>query len=210
LRAILRASVGGNVQIMYPMITDVDELVRANALLEEAKGELRKARIPFNEAVVVGAMIETPAAAVSAHILAKHVRFFSLGTNDLIQYTMAVDRINDRVAYLYEPTHPSVLRLIRSTVEAGHARDLWVGVCGEMGGDPLMTPLLVGLGVDKLSMSPASMPLVKSCILKMSYTEARQLADRAMEMDSPKEIHAKCREMIARVAPDVLDLISHA
>ncbi len=210
LRAILRASVGGNVQIMYPMITDVEELVRANALLEEAKEELRRARTPFNEAVDVGAMIETPAAAVSAHILAKHVRFFSIGTNDLIQYTMAVDRVNDRVAYLYEPTHPAVLRMIRSTVEAGHARRLWVGVCGEMGGDPLMTPLLVGLGIDKLSMSPASIPLVKSCVLKMSYTEARELADRAMEMDSSKAIHAKCREMIARIAPDVLDLISHA
>ena len=210
LRAILRASTGGNVQIMYPMITDVDELIRANALLEVTKDELRRDLIPFDEKVEVGAMIETPAAAVSAHILAKHVRFFSLGTNDLIQYTMAVDRGNDRVAYLYEPTHPAVLRMIRSTVEAGHARNIWVGVCGEMGGDPLMTPLLVGLGVDKLSMSSASMPLVKSCILKMSYVEARALADRAMEMDSPKVIHDMCRELIARVAPEVLDLISHA
>jgi phosphotransferase system enzyme I (PtsI) len=210
LRAILRASVGGNVRIMYPMITDVDELVRANALLEEAKGQLRRLRVPFNEDIEVGAMIETPAAAVSAHILARHVRFFSLGTNDLIQYTMAVDRVNDRVAYLYEPTHPSVLRMIRSSVEAARQRSIRVGICGEMAGDPLMTPLLVGLGVDSLSMAPPNIPLVKSCILKMSYAETRDLVERAMGMDSPREIHDQCREMIARIAPDVLDLISHA
>jgi phosphotransferase system enzyme I (PtsI) len=210
LRAILRASASGNVSIMYPMITDVDELIRANAMLETAKEQLRRAQIPFDEKVEVGAMIETPAAAVSAHILARHVRFFSLGTNDLIQYTMAVDRVNDRVAYLYEPTHPSVLRLIRSTVEAGRARNLWVGVCGEMAGDPIMTPLLIGLGVDKLSMAPSSVPLVKSCILNLSTAEAVQLAERALEMDSPAAIHEQCRNLIGRIAPDVLDLISHA
>jgi phosphotransferase system enzyme I (PtsI) len=210
LRAILRASAVGNVQIMYPMITDVDELVRANAMLEEAKESLRRDKLPFNEAIEVGAMVETPAAAISAHILSKHVKFFSLGTNDLIQYTMAVDRVNDRVAYLYEPTHPSVLRMIQSSVVAGHARDIWVGVCGEMGGDPVMTPLLVGLGVDRLSMTPSSMPLVKSCILKLSYAKARELAEKALTLDSPREIYDRCRDMMAKVAPDVLDLISHA
>jgi phosphotransferase system enzyme I (PtsI) len=210
LRAILRASAGGNVKIMYPMITDIDELLRANVLLDEAKGQLRRQKIPFNENIDIGAMIETPAAAVSAHILARHVRFFSLGTNDLIQYTMAVDRVNDRVAYLYEPTHPAVLRMIRSSVEAGQQRAIRVGVCGEMAGDPLMTPLLVGLGIDSLSMGLASIPLVKSCILKMSYAEARALATDAMELDTPREIHDRCREMVGRIAPDILDLISHA
>jgi phosphotransferase system enzyme I (PtsI) len=210
LRAILRASASGNVKIMYPMITDVDELLRANVLLEEAKDQLRRQRIPFNEGIDVGAMIETPAAAISAHILSRHVRFFSLGTNDLIQYTMAVDRVNDRVAYLYEPTHPAVLRMIRSSVEAGRQRSIRVGVCGEMAGDPLMTPLLVGLGVDSLSMAPASIPLVKTCILKMPYAEARELAERAMELETPREIFDRCRDMIGRIAPDVLDLISHA
>jgi len=209
LRAILRASAQGNVQIMYPMITDVDELVRANQCLDEAKADLRKAGVPFDAAIEAGAMIETPAAAVAAHILVPHVRFFSIGTNDLIQYTMAVDRVNDRVAYLYEPTHPAVIRLIRQTVEASRARGIWTGVCGEMAGDPLMTPLLVGLGVERLSMAPANIPLVKSCILKMSAADAKALADEAMTLTSPRAILSLCRDLIARVAPDVLDLVGH-
>ncbi len=207
LRAILRAAVGGNVLLMYPMITTVEEVRRANALLQEVREELHREGMPFGERMPVGIMIETPAAAVAADILAKEVAFFSLGTNDLIQYTLAVDRVNDRVASLYAPTHPAILRLIRTTVEGGRHAGIWTGVCGEMAGDPVLTPLLVGLGVRRLSMNPANIPLVKHYLLKCSSSECRALAEEALAAETADAVLAMCRGMIRRVAPELLDLI---
>jgi phosphotransferase system enzyme I (PtsI) len=197
LRAILRASAVGNVKLMYPMISGVGELRRANAIADECRAELRAEGIPFDEKMEVGAMIEIPSAAISADILAKEVNFFSIGTNDLIQYSIAVDRLNEHIAHLYEPTHPSIIRLIRMTVQAAHAHNLWVGVCGEMAGDIALTPLLLGLGVDELSTGAALVPRVKRAVQALDIAACLQLLEEIKHMESPTEIFAKC-EAVAR------------
>jgi phosphotransferase system enzyme I (PtsI) len=207
LRAILRASAHGKISIMYPMISNVGEVVRANAMLEECKEELKAQGVPFNAEIEVGVMIEIPSAALTADLLAKHVSFFSIGTNDLVQYTLAVDRVNDRVAHLYEPTHPAVLKLIKATIEAGHAKGIWVGVCGQMAGDPLMTALLLGLGIDELSMVPSSVPLVKSIVRSITTTQAKTLADAALVAGTASEVLERCRALAAQVAPEILELV---
>lgn len=207
LRAILRASARGNVKIMYPMISNVSEVVEANEILEEAKEELRKKSMAFDENIDVGVMVEIPAAALTADIIAGHVKFFSIGTNDLIQYTIAVDRVNESVAYLYEPTHPAVLRLIKMTVEAGRRHGIWVGLCGEMAADPLMTPLLLGLGLDELSVAPSAVPLVKDAVRSVEYARTVELANRALASDSAVEVLGLCRELTREVAPEILELI---
>jgi phosphotransferase system enzyme I (PtsI) len=207
LRAILRASASGNVKIMYPMISNVGEVIRANELLEEAKRELAARGGKYDEGIEVGVMVETPAAALTADVLAEHVKFFSIGTNDLIQYTIAVDRVNELVAYLYEPTHPAVLRLVRSTIEAGHARGIWVGVCGEMAANPLLTPLLLGLGVDEMSMAPSAVPLVKDAVRSVSFARCRHLAEVALGCKTAVEVLAHCRELMRQSAPEVLELV---
>jgi len=207
LRAILRASAKGNVKIMYPMISNVGEVIRANSLLEEAKNDLLKAGIPFKSDIEVGAMIEIPSAALTADTIAEHVRFFSIGTNDLIQYTIAVDRGNERVAYLYEPTHPGVLKLLQHIIEAGHRHGIWVGLCGEMAADPLLTPLLLGLGIDKLSMAPLAVPLVKDAVRKVEYSRARELAQLALTCTSAVDVLSHCRKLTREVAPELLELV---
>jgi phosphoenolpyruvate-protein phosphotransferase (PTS system enzyme I) len=207
LRAILRASAHGKVCIMYPMISNVEEVIRANALLEECKKDLHRRKIAFDEQIEVGVMIEIPSAALTADVIAPHVKFFSLGTNDLVQYTMAVDRVNERVAHLYEPTHPAVLKLIQITIAAGHALGLWVGVCGQMGGDPLMTSLLLGLGVDELSMVPSAVPVVKDVIRSITLAQAKDLAQQALAAKSAAEVMQRCRDLTAKVAPEVLELV---
>jgi phosphotransferase system enzyme I (PtsI) len=203
LRAILRASAFGRVRIMYPMISGAEELARANAVLEEAKAELRQRGVAFQEEIEVGSMIEIPSAAATADILARHCRFFSIGTNDLIQYLLAIDRVNDRIAHLYEPTHPAVLRTIKLVIDDAHRYGLTVAVCGEMAGDPVYAALLLGLGADELSMAPALLPAVKYFVRAMKMSDARQLATEAMAMTEPKEIFAKAEEFYkARVKAD--------
>lgn len=206
LRAILRASAHGNVKLMYPMISSLDELLQANTLLEECRRELRADGRPFNPDLEVGAMIEIPSAAVMADVLARHAQFFSIGTNDLVQYTLAVDRLNPRIAQLFEPTHPAVLRLIRRTVEAAHAHGRWVGVCGEMAGEPVLAPLLIGLGADELSAAPARVPAVKFVIRRLKRAEAAELAAWALERDTGREILTRCRELAQRIAPSLFEV----
>ncbi len=201
LRAILRASAHGSVKLMYPMISGLEELQQANALLEECREELRNEGVAFDPAMEVGAMIEIPSAVLVADRLAEHVKFFSIGTNDLIQYTLAIDRLNDRIAHLYEPTHPAVLRLIRMTVDAAHRHGLWVGVCGEMAGDPVMVPLLLGLGVDELSAAPASVPRIKHLVRRCRISEARELAEWSLEQSSGGPVLARAQELARRLAP---------
>lgn len=205
LRAILRASAEGNVKMMYPMISGVDELNQANAFVEECKAELRAEKIPFDENLEIGAMIEIPSAAMVADALAKRLKFLSLGTNDLIQYTLAVDRMNDRVAHLYEPTHPAIIRLIKATVDAAHRNNIWAGVCGEMAGDPVLTALLLGLGVDELSAAPPLVPGVKFLIRRLKMDEARALADFALSSESSSEILARCQKLANEIAPSLFD-----
>lgn len=205
LRAILRASAVGNVKIMYPMISGVEELAQANELLDECKQQLREEGKAFDDKLEIGAMIEIPSAALAADALAKRVQFFSLGTNDLIQYSLAVDRMNEKIAHLYEPSHPAILRLIQMTVEAAHRKGLWVGVCGEMAGDPELVPLLLGLGVDELSASPPLVPQIKKLIRQIKQSEAEALVKEAMECDSGTEIHALSRKLARKVAPTLFN-----
>ncbi len=207
LRAILRASAFGKIRVMYPMVSNVDEVIRANALLAECKEELTRNRVAFDEQLEVGVMIEIPSAALTSDVLARHVKFFSLGTNDLVQYTLAVDRINDRVAHLYEPAHPAVLKLIKTTIDNGHAAGIWVGICGQMGSDPLMTPLLLGLGLDEFSVVPSSVPVIKDMIRNVSRAEARELAERALAASTATEVIELCRVLTARIAPEILELV---
>jgi phosphotransferase system enzyme I (PtsI) len=201
LRAILRASTTENVKLMYPMISGVGELDQANAVLDEYKAELRAENIPFDSKIPVGAMIEIPSAALAADALARRCQFFSLGTNDLIQYSLAVDRLNERIAHLYEPTHPAVLRLIKLTADAAHKAGIWCGLCGEMASDPALTPLLLGLGVDELSMAPSLVPQVKLLIRRLNMQQAKALADFALNCESGKEILEHSQALAKSAAP---------
>ncbi len=205
LRAILRASAEGNIKMMYPMISGLDELNQAHALVEKCKAELRAKNIPFAENLEIGAMIEIPSAALIADSLAKRVKFFSIGSNDLIQYTLAADRTNEKVSHLYQPTHPAILRLIKMTVDAAHAHGIWAGVCGEIAGDPVLTPLLLGLGVDELSAAPAILDQVKYMIRRVKLDEARELAEFALASESPTEIEARCLEFARQTAPSLFE-----
>src|SRR6266446_1862402 len=205
LRAILRASIEGNVKMMYPMISGLDELKQANALVEEYKTELRQEKIPFDEGLEIGAMIETPSAVMVADALAKRVKFFSIGTNDLIQYSLAVDRMNEKIAHLYEPTHPAIVQLIKKTIEAARRHKIWISVCGEMASDPILAPLLVGLGVDELSASPSLVPPLKFIIRRLKLAEARELADFALACESAAEILARCQDLARKIAPGLFE-----
>lgn len=192
LRAILMASAYGKVRLMYPMISGHEELARANAVLGECMAELKARGQAFDENIEVGAMIEVPSAAETVDLLAPNCAFFSIGTNDLIQYLLAIDRVNDRIAHLYEPTHCAVLRTLKRIIDGGHHAKISVSVCGEMAGDPIFAPLLLGLGVDCLSMAPPWIPSVKYIVRSMTMADARALAAEALTMNSPREIYAKC------------------
>jgi phosphotransferase system enzyme I (PtsI) len=190
------------------MVSNVDEVVRANHLLAEAKDELRQKGVPFNDALEVGVMIEVPSAAITASLIAPHAKFFSLGTNDLVQYTLAVDRVNERVAYLYEPTHPAIIRLIKNTIDVGHQHGIWVGICGEVAANPIMAPLLIGLGVDELSMSPAAIPMVKDVVRSLKFSQAEDLAERVLASESAAAVLDLCRDLTRKVSPEILELVS--
>ena len=187
LRAILRASARGNVKIMYPMISGVEEMKQANECLEIAKEQLRSEGIAFNESIETGSMIEIPSAAIACDTLVSECSFFSIGSNDLIQYLMAVDRLNDRVAHLYEPTHPAMIRMLDMIVKAANKGGVELSICGEMAGDPILVPLLVGLGIESLSMSPGLLPHAKFVAHSMDLSEAREIAEMALsETDAMK------------------------
>ncbi len=200
LRAILRASVYGELKLMYPMISGVDELRQANQILEDVKKELREEGISFDETLEVGAMIEVPSAAMTADILAQEVDFFSIGTNDLIQYSLAVDRTNEKIAYLYEPAHPAVLRLIKNIIDAAHNAGIWVGMCGEMAGEPSMILILLGLGIDELSMPPQMIPEVKFIIRSVTLKQVRSVALEVLKLSTGSSIEEfaqnKLREIL--------------
>ena len=202
LRAILRASAFGDLKIMYPMVSGIDELDEANKLLEECQKELKDKGQKFSEAIEIGVMIETPSAAMISDKLAKRVQFFSIGTNDLIQYSLAVDRLNEKISHLYEPTHPGILRLIKTTVDAGKSNGIWTGVCGEMASDLSMVPLLIGLGVGELSVTPSMVPRVKMLIRSINMSKAKELANLAIDIDSPKEIHRRAEELSMEAVPN--------
>ncbi len=192
LRAILRASAHGHIRLMYPMISGLAEFRQASAILEECKAGLRSEGKSFDESLEVGVMIEVPSAALAADLLAREVKFFSIGTNDLIQYTIAVDRVNDRIAHLYKPTHPAILRLIKMVVDAARANNIWTGVCGEMAGDIVLAPLLLGLGIDELSTSPTLVPRVKKAVQSVSLIDCQILAEQALQSQTSSDILQLC------------------
>lgn len=185
---------------MYPMISGIEELRQANVILEEAKEELVKAGVPFNKDIEVGAMIEIPSAAMTADLLASEADFFSIGTNDLIQYSLAVDRANEKVAYLYEPAHPAVLRMIRNIIDFAHAAGIWVGMCGEMAGEPALILILLGLGLDEFSIPPQIIPEVKFIIRSVTLKQAKNIALEALKLSTGKEVgefaQAKIKEIL--------------
>jgi len=188
LAAILQASHFGSLKILFPMISCIDELKRALKVLERVKAKLRDVGIPFDENIKVGVMIEVPSAAITADILAKDVDFFSIGTNDLIQYCIAIDRGNEKVAYLYDPLHPAVLRIIQSVIKTAHREGIWVSMCGEMAGDPLCTLILIGMEIDELSMNSVAIPSIKKIIRSVRREEAAEVAYKVMTFSTSKEI----------------------
>ena len=203
LRAILRASIRKNVSVMFPMVSSLKEVRSAKRFVEEAKAHLRKANIPFDEKIKVGVMVEVPAAAVIAEDLAKEVDFLSIGTNDLIQYLLAVDRGNDVVSGLYQEFHPAVLRFLRRIIERGKRKDVWVGMCGEMAGDPLATILLLGLGLDEFSVVPNVLPEIKKIIRSVKYKEAKKIAKHVLTLETEDEVKAYLRGIMMDKFPDI-------
>ena len=199
LRAILRASAHGNLKLMYPMISGVEELRQANHLLDEAKEELRQKRLDFNDKIEVGVMVEVPSAAMTADILAREADFFSIGTNDLIQYSLAVDRSNEKVAYLYDPAHPAILRLVKSIIDAAHQANIKVAMCGEMAGEPALALILLGLGLDEFSLPPQVIPELKYVIRAVGFKAAQELAAQAMKLATGKEVEDFSQNKLAEI-----------
>jgi phosphotransferase system enzyme I (PtsI) len=196
LRAALRAGADRNLKIMFPMVATVDEVQRARALLDECRTQLLAEGQTVPEEMDIGIMVEIPSAALLAERLAAEVDFFSIGTNDLAQYTMAADRTNARVAHLATGFQPAVLRLVRDVIAAAHQHNKWVGLCGELAGEPLAIPILLGLGIDELSMNPPAIPFAKQVIRSLTMSEAREVAQAALRLSSPETVQALVRERI--------------
>ncbi|MFP4198161.1 MAG: phosphoenolpyruvate--protein phosphotransferase [Halanaerobium sp.] len=188
LRALLRAGSFGNLKIMFPMISSLNELLAAKAKVEEVKAELRAEELEYNSEIDLGMMIEIPAAVMIADKLAKEVDFFSIGTNDLIQYTVAVDRMNEQIAEMHTPYHPAVLRLVKKTIEAAHAEDIWVGMCGEAAGEELLLPFLLGAGLDEFSMSAVSILKIKEILTKWTLAEAEKTSQQVLNLGTAAEV----------------------
>lgn len=204
LKAVLRAATYGKARLMYPMISGVRELLEANQLLEECKLELKERGEAYSEDIEVGSMIEIPSAAYTADVIAENCSFLSIGTNDLIQYMLAVDRVNDSIAHLYDPSHPGVLRTIKAVIDMAHEKNTPVAVCGEMASDPVYVPLLVGMGADELSMSPSLIPEVKFMIRHISMGSARDLTDEILSLKRPRQIFRRLREFYRGVMKDAV------
>lgn len=204
LRAILRASAFGKIRVMFPFVSALEEVRAARQQLDLAKEELREKGIDFDDHIEVGVMIEIPSAVLIADHLAREVDFFSIGTNDLVQYTTAVDRVNDRVAHLYQPAHPAVTALVRETVEAAHRNGIWCGICGEVASDPLLAPLWVGLGIDELSVGGAQLLRMRRALSRLDSAECRQLAEDIRPCGSSAEIIALCRALAEKAYPELL------
>ncbi len=205
LRAILRASAHGKVRVMYPLVCCLQEVQRANQLLADCQDELRREGVPFDDGMECGAMIEVPSAALVADVLATEVDFFSVGTNDLIQYTIAVDRVNERVAELYRPCHPAIIRLLKHVVGAAKAGGIWVGVCGEMASDLALMPLLVGLGFSELSVSASQLPRVKHAIRTLEAAECREMVQRLLSLPTDRQIFQRSRQMARSYYAELLE-----
>jgi len=203
LRAILRASTRKNVRVMFPMVASLKEVRKAKTILKRAQSELRERKAPFDERMPVGVMIEVPSAAVIAEDLAEEVDFLSIGTNDLIQYLLAVDRSNDVVSSLYDEFHPAVVRFLRRIIERGKRGKVWVGMCGEMAGDPLATVLLIGLGLDEFSVVPRVLPEIKKIIRSVSFKEARKLAKHVLTLDTEDDVRSYLVSYMQKKFPDV-------
>ncbi|KAA5806996.1 phosphoenolpyruvate--protein phosphotransferase [Thermoanaerobacterium thermosaccharolyticum] len=199
LRALLRASAYGNILIMYPMISSVVEVRKANAILNEVKEELDRKGVKYDKNIKVGIMVEIPSAAVTADLLAKEVDFFSIGTNDLCQYTLAVDRMNERIKDYYKPFNPAILRLIKNVIDASHKEGIFTAMCGEMAGDPLTTVILLGLGLDEFSMSASSIPNIKNIIRNVSYEKAKEFTEMVLNMSTPDEIEDASRKILYQI-----------
>ena len=204
LRAILRASACGKIRLMYPMISGIGELQQANAILEEVKHSLRNEGISFDDHMAVGMMVEVPSAALMADVFAKQADFFSIGTNDLIQYTLAVDRGNEKIAHLYQPAHPAILKLIKFIIEAGHKEKIHVGLCGEMSGEPVFALLLLGLGLDEFSMPPMNILQIKKLIRSVSFKDAQELTHKVLGLSTGEEVEEFSLTRLHELAPQVL------
>ncbi|MEP4076663.1 phosphoenolpyruvate--protein phosphotransferase [Haloferula sp.] len=205
LRSILRASAHGHLAVMFPLVSGIKEVRRGKDMIKECMDELASQDVPFDENLETGVMIEVPSAAVIADLIAPEVDFFSIGTNDLIQYTVAVDRVNHHVANLYRPTHPAVIRLIKQTIDAGTANGIWTGVCGEMAGDITLTPLLLGLGVEELSVGPHQVPRVRRAIRALNHAECSAMAEEALKTSLSLDILDLTSSLASKYYPELLD-----
>jgi len=201
LRAILRASAYGTIKIMFPMISGVSEVRQIKKILKEVKDELKKQKKPFDPKIKIGIMVEVPSAAIIADLLAKEVDFFSIGTNDLIQYALAIDRVNEQVSYLYEPLHPSVLRLIKSIIDSAHENGITVAMCGEMAGETIYVPVLLGLGIDEMSMNPVAILKIKKILRSLNYKKCKEITNKLFSYSTEGEIKTFLKKEVKKLIP---------